>query len=222
MLIAYNPLKKKNVIEWVKNVMTGKSVSRTYFEWLQAYPCKEWQSIFKEHIAKEIPAFNSTLNNPDKDKMFSVDGRSNFHFSGLKEAPVIPPDYEVSMMTEQIYNTFPGTVKPTSFGQNFETFTKKGGIGFCVLCKGRPAALAFSAVVSHNLLEIAIETVDEFRRKGCARIACYKLLEYSLLKNFTPVWTCRKTNVGSVKLAESLGFVEKTISIWSCSLLSSS
>jgi len=67
-------------------------------------------------------------------------------------------------------------------------------------------AICFSAFLHDDMLELGMETKEEFRRNGFAGIVCAKLITYCFEKNIEPVWACRSDNHGSYNLALKLGF----------------
>jgi RimJ/RimL family protein N-acetyltransferase len=98
-----------------------------------------------------------------------------------------------------------GTVVPMHFWTNAEQFCNHG-IGFSLFYDNQLASTAYSAYVHDNFWEIGIETVEEYRGKGLAQYACAAFIDYCLLNNFEPVWSCRLENTNSCKLAQKLGF----------------
>ena len=68
-------------------------------------------------------------------------------------------------------------------------------------------AIAFSATRFDDWLEIGIETRARYRGQGLARAVAVAMIRNCLAGGLTPVWACRKENTGSLKLAQSLGFV---------------
>ncbi|MBK6976839.1 MAG: GNAT family N-acetyltransferase [Cytophagaceae bacterium] len=80
------------------------------------------------------------------------------------------------------------------------------GIGYCLIVKGKPASIAFSSFVHEPFYEIGIETTEEFRGNGLAKIVCSELINFLQRNRFNPVWSCRKGNSQSYYLAQKLGF----------------
>jgi hypothetical protein len=54
--------------------------------------------------------------------------------------------------------------------------------------------------------EIGINTLEEYRRKGFAKMACISMIKELLSKNICPMWSTGIGNTGSDKLAHSTGF----------------
>ncbi|HSG43300.1 MAG TPA: GNAT family N-acetyltransferase [Anaerolineales bacterium] len=70
--------------------------------------------------------------------------------------------------------------------------------------------------VSENKCGIGIEVIEEFQNKGIATATVTHFLEHCLNQNVVPHWECDKENVGSVRVAEKVGFekTEETIFWW--------
>ncbi len=97
-----------------------------------------------------------------------------------------------------------GTV-PGHFWSDVDAFLAAGG-GSVAEVDGVPAAVAFVSFRTGDDVEIGIETVPAFRRRGLARVACAAFLADLVARGLVPVWSCRADNAGSLRLAESLGF----------------
>ncbi len=109
---------------------------------------------------------------------------------------------------------WPGETVPRDFWPDARTFLARGG-GWVAEVDGVPAALAFAAMTTGDDVEIGIETRPAFRRRGLARVACAAMVEDLLATGRTPVWSCREDNVGSERLAATLGFaVSRRLPYW--------
>lgn len=78
--------------------------------------------------------------------------------------------------------------------------------GFCLLIDDIVVSMAFTGWIAGNTHEISIETADDYRCKGFAKICATALINYYLEQGYLPYWECEKDNIASVKLAENLGF----------------
>jgi GNAT superfamily N-acetyltransferase len=67
--------------------------------------------------------------------------------------------------------------------------------------------------VSTSKCGIGIEVVDEFQNKGIATATAAHFLEHCMNKNIVAHWECDKDNIGSVRVAEKVGFkkTEETV-----------
>jgi RimJ/RimL family protein N-acetyltransferase len=97
-------------------------------------------------------------------------------------------------------------VVPKYFWNGVDDFLRNGA-GFSLYADGVLASTAYSSYVLDDKLELGIETVEGFRRRGYAYHVCAALIDYCLAEGYEPVWSCRLENVGSYNLAQRLGFV---------------
>lgn len=98
-----------------------------------------------------------------------------------------------------------GSTVPNRYWPDVESFLAHG-CGWVAEVDGTPAALAFRAFPGDDDVEIGIETDPAYRRRGLARLVTAAMITDVLATGRTPVWSCREENVGSLRLAESLGF----------------
>lgn len=78
------------------------------------------------------------------------------------------------------------------------------GRGVVILKNGKNISGASSYTRYNEGIEIEVDTVEEERRKHLATIACAALILNCLEEGLYPSWDAH--NMGSVKLAESLGY----------------
>lgn len=137
--------------------------------------------------------------------------RSNFRFDarihaaqrrGLKA----PSEVGLVRMDGGHFTGLELSVSPRAFWRDAAHFTREG-LGFCTIEDGEPSAAAFSAFLIDGELEIGIETLPERRGRGHAQWAACALIEACLQRRLTPVWSCRRENTASWRLAQKLGFV---------------
>jgi len=97
--------------------------------------------------------------------------------------------------------------KITNYWDSIETFIKKAD-GFCIIMDNKIISMAITGWIAGNVHTIGIETDKNYRNKGYAKMCSKALLAKYIEKNFVPHWECEKTNIGSVKTAEYLGFTK--------------
>ncbi len=100
---------------------------------------------------------------------------------------------------------WPGSVVPSGFWPDAQTFLASGG-GWVVADGDEVAAMAFASYRVDQQVELGIETAPAWRRQGLATTAAAAMIDNLLVTHLTPVWSCREDNVGSYRLATSLGF----------------
>jgi len=60
--------------------------------------------------------------------------------------------------------------------------------------------------MSDSVQEIGINTLEEYRKKGYAQMACVSMIGTLISKNICPMWSTGIENIGSDRLANSIGF----------------
>lgn len=175
-------------------------------EWLQAWP---------ESLSEEMTRHASA--GPDQQCAMStgpaleIHTRVNFKFdpsafsNSSAEAEDSPHDSRIVRTGAAEYAKISGSVVPGYFWRDRSEFLGEG-IGFSLLKDGVVASTAFSAFKYGNQLELGIETHRNYQGRGYAYAVCRELIAHCLKSGFEPVWACRLENVGSVKLAQKLGF----------------
>ena len=91
---------------------------------------------------------------------------------------------------------------------SLERFLEKG-FGTAAVIDASIICWCTAEYVSKSKCGIGIEVIDEFQNKGIATSTAAHFLEYCLNQNVVAHWECDKDNIGSVRVAEKVGF-EKT------------
>lgn len=186
--------------KFLENILS-RNVEKNKVEWMQAYPY-EWDFTIKKTLKDCIYTHTPPI---------ELDIRVNFTFNLSKYAnskkEVIDENIVILKTTKEDFENIKGSVIPKYFWHNSDEFINNG-IGYSLFYKNSLASLAFSAVVDGKYVELGIETQEQFRGKKIAYKVCHALIQYCLEEGFEPIWACRKSNVGSYKLAEKLGFEE--------------
>jgi hypothetical protein len=86
-----------------------------------------------------------------------------------------------------------------------ERFCEKG-FGFAALLEERIICWCTAEYVSQNKCGIGIETIREFENKGIATSTTAHFVEYCLSHHISPYWECGGDNIGSIRVAEKVGF----------------
>lgn len=177
---------------------------RDTYEWMQTFP-DDWNNTLSDLFGEKLV---KSEENATETGVVELNTRVNFKFSPEKYASREKKSIEnikIVKTDEKIFRDMPGTVTPKYFWDNENDFITHGA-GFSLLYNGQLAATAFSSCVYDTVLEIGIETNNEFRRKGFAEIVCCELIDYCLLNKYEPIWSCRLENTGSYLLAQKVGF----------------
>jgi RimJ/RimL family protein N-acetyltransferase len=60
--------------------------------------------------------------------------------------------------------------------------------------------------IGDNKIDIGIETMPDYRMKGLAESIAYVMIKYCIDNGFEPNWGCNASNIGSIRIAQNLGF----------------
>ena len=91
---------------------------------------------------------------------------------------------------------------------SLERFLEKG-FGTAAVIDARTICWCTAEYVSKSQCGIGIEVIDEFQNKGIATATAAHFLEHCINQNIVAHWECDKDNIGSIRVAEKVGF-EKT------------
>ena len=78
--------------------------------------------------------------------------------------------------------------------------------GYFIEYKNRPVSICYSCGINEEVVEIDVFTDEKFRGKGLAKFVCKKFIDECKKKKLKANWDCFTNNIGSIKLAKSLGF----------------
>ena len=95
---------------------------------------------------------------------------------------------------------------------SLERFLEKG-FGTAAVMDASIIGWCTAEYVSKGKCGIGIEVIDEFQNKGIATAMTAHFLEHCMNRNIVPHWECDKDNIGSVLVAEKVGFekIEETV-----------
>lgn len=124
--------------------------------------------------------------------------------AGLAES--LPSEYRVRRLDRELVKRLP---LETGNDQFLEIFTSVDdflgrGLGYCVLFQNRIVSAATSMARSSRGIDIEIQTVPAFRRRGLGTAVASALLQSCLRQGLTPHWLA--ANPESEALARKLGF----------------
>jgi GNAT superfamily N-acetyltransferase len=187
--------------------------------WLQVYP-SDWSNLLKLLLGHKLVKYPQKSDHFKAEREFRklnqkkviectrvnlVLNRNKYLASRKLE---IPQGLRIVRVDQQLFQNILGTVVPKYFWDSDEDFVKRG-VGFSLLEGEVLLSTCFSAFVIGNHFEIGIETNPQYRRKGHAELAARAYIDFCLAQGFEPLWSCRKENLGSYRLAQKLGFEVK-------------
>ena len=105
------------------------------------------------------------------------------------------------------FSEIKGNIIPAFSWKSNEQFLDKG-FGFVAVEGDNICAVAFSAAVSAEEVDIGVETLEDYRGNGLASALAAKMCEQITSLGKKPVWAHAESNTGSGKTAVKCGFVE--------------
>ena len=93
----------------------------------------------------------------------------------------------------------------------WETIDNFVGNGFSYIAKNADKIIGYvlSASICESVVEVDVWTNPEYRGQGISKLLCSHFIGYCHDNSLLPKWDCFEDNIASIKLAKTLGFVEK-------------
>ncbi len=206
MSLLIGDAKNSEFDSWLYSYLLDENKQRRQNEWMQVYP-DVWNEKIATKLSSRITDSEHASNNCTD--FIEMHRRVNFRFNNEKfrtfKESVRHPEVQISRLDHRSADRVQGMVVPSAFWNNMKEFYRKG-IGFSVVIDDEPVSTAFSAFAHDNVKEIGIETVEKFRGRGFARMACTAYIDHCIRESYTPVWSCRFENSNSYNLAIKMGF----------------
>ena len=115
------------------------------------------------------------------------------------------PGYRVERISSQLLPRIQGRIIPSFSWDCGEQFLEKG-LGYIVTEGESIAAVAFSAAVSSEEIDIGVETMEPFRGKGYATLLANTMCQTICQMGKRPVWAHAEQNAASGRTALASGF----------------
>ncbi|MCR4584307.1 MAG: GNAT family N-acetyltransferase [Lachnospiraceae bacterium] len=120
-------------------------------------------------------------------------------------------DFHTDLRIEKIdasnIKAIQGRIIPAFSWESDDAFLKNG-FGYVAMDGEQFAAIAFSAAVSSEEVDIGVETNEAYRNRGLARILAKYMIREIMANGKTPVWAHAAGNTASMKTALGVGFKE--------------
>jgi hypothetical protein len=208
MSLLYGDVSDKFLHTELKNYLMGYNGLRKASEFLQIFP-SELENRIDNILGNKLCIFGSEKDRDNSGDAVVKHKRVNFKFNRGKFEQFRHRnnlnEYTFCNVDIALYNETNGRVVPNKFWNNASEFAMYG-VGFSLMVEGQVVAIAFSAFMHDEMLELGMETKLECRRRGFASIVSAKLVECCLERGLEPVWACSQGNHGSYNLAVKLGF----------------
>lgn len=161
---------------------------------------EKWVALIREVLGESYTSetrygTSKTENNFDKDKL-------------TRFAENVPEGYEIRFIDSELFAKAEQCSWATeSVGnfKSFEEFESNNALGVAALYKGEIVCMASSFSSYSTGIEIEIDTKEEHRRKGLARVCAARLILKCLELGLYPSWDAATTI--SLSLAQSLGYI---------------
>jgi len=115
--------------------------------------------------------------------------------------------FRIEQIDAENISKIEGRIIPSFSWKSPDQFLKEG-FGYIAPDRERVCAVAFSAAVSSDEIDIGVETHEDYRRKGLAAILTDRMCEHILETGKRPVWAHSISNTGSMNTALKCGFVQ--------------
>lgn len=136
--------------------------------------------------------------------------RTQLEYQGSKLKLAVVPTFEIQEIgIDHIHllgkNGLPDT---STFWSGDDDFLKNSLSVIALTENKEIAAICYSAANALNKAEVDIYTAESYRGSGLGKLVTSKFINLCLENSITPNWDCFNDNLGSLKIAESLGFTK--------------
>lgn len=187
------------------------------FAYISGNPDEKFlEEIYRKFFLKEPERrFVLITDDPKAEEYFAgkegvrTEKRAEYRFGKLPNAA---PEckYRTERISEENYDKISGKIVPGFSWKDKEQFLKNG-FGFVAMDGEKVIAVAFSAAVSSDEVDIGIETDESYRHQGLAKTLADKMCREIILQGKQPVWAHSVSNEGSKHTAESVGFIQERV-----------
>lgn len=140
--------------------------------------------------------------------------RAEYRCFGTKEAAVVSDRFRIERIDRDNIAGIRGRIVPSFSWESDEQFLEKG-FGFVAVERDDASetvcAVAFSAAVSSDEVDIGVATREAYRGNGLAAALSARMCEEIIAIGKKPVWAHAMSNAGSMRTAMRCGFVEDRI-----------
>lgn len=146
-----------------------------------------------------------------RNKDVLMESRAEYSYlSHKKELSIVADGFQIERINLDNIHKIEGRIIPSFSWDTSEQFLEDG-FGYVALNQDRVCAVAFSAAVSSDEIDIGVETYEDYRRKGLAAVLADRMCEDIIEIGKKPVWAHSTSNKGSMNTALKCGFVQNRI-----------
>ena len=156
----------------------------------------EWRQVLEDEFEEQVVALRFTE--------FLSRSLDQDHLAELVRS--LAEGFELRRVDRELVERLPTETNNAYFFENFVSIEDilSRGIGYCVLHGGRIVSAATSMARCRGAIDIEIETVPEYRRRGLGTVVGAKLASHCLQRGIDPKWLA--ANLASERLALKLGY----------------
>lgn len=198
---ANNETFKKEIKEYIDNILIDELLEYN-INWFEISAISEkWEDTIEELFVEKGIQYEYQLVYRMNEKLVKYDKDENkckYSIEKLKRDVMKSNISNIDYITKEL-ELFWGTM------DNFFNH----GTCYLAIENNKIASVCYSGFKADNVETIGIETLSDYRKKGYAYDLATKFINACNEKGSIPYWDCSKDNLGSVVLAEKLGFEKK-------------
>ncbi|WP_017413354.1 GNAT family N-acetyltransferase [Clostridium tunisiense] len=186
-------------IEYIKEYILTEDLKKEFYDYIKiSYTSDLWKNALLD-VFYDLKVYQ------DKRALYKYD-IANIQYKTPESS-----SYEVKPINEEVLKD--------SRLENFELLKEeilgmwgsiegfiKNGFGYCAVDGRKLISWCTAELVSRNHCGIGIETIEEQQRKGVGAVLAVNFLKECATRNLEPYWDSWTRNLGSVKIAEKVGF----------------
>ncbi|MTI47563.1 MAG: GNAT family N-acetyltransferase [Firmicutes bacterium] len=119
-------------------------------------------------------------------------------------------EYKLNRVTKALFNS---EISNLSFLENMildwwssvDDFLNYG-VGYCIIVENKIISCCITSCVTDYALGSHTVTIEEYRKKGLAKVLIFEFLKYCKENGLEAHWDCMDKNISSKALAESCGY----------------
>jgi len=172
--------------------------------------------IYRDYFCKETKRRFVLITDDEKVKQYFagkeglvMDQRKEYRYSDgiIISEEEFHTDLKIERIDASNINAIRGRIVPAFSWESDDAFLKNG-FGYVAMDGKNFSAIAFSAAVSSEEVDIGVETNEAYRNRGLAKILARHMIQEILHHGKTPVWAHAAANTASGKTALGVGFKE--------------
>ena len=195
---TFDPQRAENVNRVIDTIIVPRLAAKKieYFEFSSVPPVTDTdlENIFK---SRKLYSWKQTVYQYKKGKTIPLITPLEGRLCDIKDVGKKYPVENMDFVNKKILN----------YWDSIDTFHAKAN-GYCLIIDNIAASLAITGWIAGNTHEISIETLDNYRRRGYAKICASALINCHLQKGYLPHWECESANIASAKLAQGFDFTK--------------